>query len=1254
MSDPDLIPALNILWIVISTGLVLIMQGGFMCLETGLTRSKNSINVALKNMLDLALAILVFWAVGYGLMFGASWDGLIGTDRFFALEERDSFHSAFFLFQALFCGTAVTIVSGAVAERLSFRWYLIISAFIAGVIYPTFGHWAWNGLDGEAQGWLALSGFVDWAGSTVVHSVGGWFALALLIIIGPREGRFNADGEVVKVTGSNLPMVALGALLLWFGWFGFNAGSTLAVDQRIGLIAMNTSIAAAAGGVAALLASWMISGRPRFQPPINGLLAGLVAITAGCHAVGYGGALIIGAIGGLICMAADEGLLKARIDDAVGAVPVHLAAGIWGTLAVGIFGQQDLLGTGLPYVDQILIQAKGVLLAGLVGFVVPLVCFSILNRIWRIRVGVDEERIGLNVSEHGARTELFEFVSTLTEQERTGDIRLRAPEEPFTEIGQIGGHYNRVMESLQQALTRTDAIVRSANDAILIVEQNTGQIQFHNPVAERLFGYTPVVLENLALADLVINLEQTDQDSLTGRELGRLSPRHVEVLCRRRDARTFPAELTVSPDRRGNEEYLIVTIRDITQRKKAEAALKASEARFRAVYQHAAFGLGLLDTDGSLIQANPALAGMLATRLDDLPGKRLDDLVHTEDLPAVRQNLELLIDRSKVDSTMEARLICKGGVIMWARILLTLAPDAEHDRPLVIALVEDITRNRQTSAQLRLAASVFEGTQESIVIFNATGEVERVNRSYSEASGYEEREVAGLDLSHLSSARYAKPFFDDIRDTVREQGVWQGEIMIRRKSGELIPSWMSLSEVKRRDGAAQNLVGIITDLSERKEREEAIWRTANFDQVTNLPNRRLFNDRLSQALGQAARRDSRVALFFLDLDRFKAVNDTLGHQAGDVLLATVAKRLQKAVRATDTVARLGGDEFTVIVDNVEQPEDLSRLAQGIIAEVNQPVTLPGGEMTVSTSIGIAVFPDDGESAEDLIRNADAALYHAKDRGRDNFQFFTDDLKDRLTRRIAFERNLNRAIGEDRLIALYQPQIDIVSGKVVGAEALARWQADDGSLIAPDEFISLAEETGQILDVGRTIIQRVARDMTIWGQAGVCVPRIAINVSARQFTDRVAISDQVEEIFHSVSVPLEQLGIEITESSLMTDRETTMAQLVDLWKRGVKVSLDDFGKGYSSLSRLKNLPIQALKMDKDFVDGLPDDAESLAMASAIISMARGLGIDVVAEGVERNDQAACLKAMGCHVMQGFLYARPMTAEDFLGFVQLKAG
>jgi len=451
----------DIFWVLICAGLVFLMQAGFTCLESGLTRSKNSINVAIKNITDFGISTILFWAFGFALMFGTSHGAWIGSTGFFLPLDEGTWPTAFFLFELMFCATAVTIVSGATAERMRFRSYIIISIILSGLIYPTFGHWAWNGSqNGISSGWLGMLGFVDFAGSTVVHSVGGWVALAALLVIGPREGRFPKVGVHKKIHGSNLPLSVLGVLLLWLGWFGFNGGSTLAMNDQVAGIVTNTFLAGASGSMSTLAIGWMLRRRADVELLIFGAIAGLVAITAPAHAVNAIWALVIGGIGGIVMLGVEYLLEHFHIDDAVGAIPVHLGAGIWGTLAVAIFGETELLNTGLNRWTQLLTQVIGIGVCFLWVFGTSYISFRVINRFLPLRVTPEDEYIGLNVSEHGATTELLDMFRIMDDQARTGDMNLRVPVEPFTEVGQIAARYNWVMEALQKTTAKTEASLK--------------------------------------------------------------------------------------------------------------------------------------------------------------------------------------------------------------------------------------------------------------------------------------------------------------------------------------------------------------------------------------------------------------------------------------------------------------------------------------------------------------------------------------------------------------------------------------------------------------------------------------------------------------------------------------------------------------------------------------------------------------------------------------------------------------------------
>ncbi|MCZ6883057.1 MAG: ammonium transporter [Gammaproteobacteria bacterium] len=395
--------SIDVLWIMLCSALVFVMQAGFLCLESGLTRRKNSINVAIKNLADFCLTTIVFWLFAFGLMFGASWHGWIGVSEFaLDFQNIDAFYGSFFIFQVMFCGAAVTIMSGAVAERMKFSSYLIATLVVAGLIYPVVGHWAWTGLDtGEANGFLNSLGFVDFAGSTVVHSVGGWVSLALLLILGPRRGRFDADGKPRRIRPSNLPLATLGVMFLFIGWLGFNGGSTLAFNSQVPLIVVNTLIGGSVGAISAGLLGYAVQNRLNVTQFMNGCLGGLVAVTANCFAVTTPVAALIGLVGGMIAIGVEEFLEFMKIDDAVGAIPVHLGAGIWGTLAVGLYGDLEILGTGLTRLEQISVQLLGIGVTAVWAFGLTYIILKLVNSFYRLRVSADHEEIGLNLSEHG-------------------------------------------------------------------------------------------------------------------------------------------------------------------------------------------------------------------------------------------------------------------------------------------------------------------------------------------------------------------------------------------------------------------------------------------------------------------------------------------------------------------------------------------------------------------------------------------------------------------------------------------------------------------------------------------------------------------------------------------------------------------------------------------------------------------------------------------------------------------------------------
>ena len=583
---------MDMLWILCTSMLVFVMQAGFLCLESGLVRSKNSINVAAKNISDFVVSSTIFWAVGFAIMFGESVSGLFGTSYFFFGQGASPLLITTFLFQMMFCGTAATLVSGAIAERTTYNGYLLLTIVITLLIYPWIGHWAWAGIiSGKAIGWLELLGFVDFAGSTVVHSVGGWVALAAILIIGPRVGRYDVGR---RIPGSNLPMAILGGMLIWFGWFGFNGGSTLGWTDAVPSILLNTCLAACWGGIAATSLKYISDGYIDVVHIMNGVLGGLVAITANCHAVNVKSALVIGLIAGVIVFYGERWMERRKIDDAIGVVPVHLFAGIWGTFAVALFGDAEKLGTGLSILEQMQAQLIGIVAIGSYSFITAFVALRLINHFYPLRVTEKSELIGLNVAEHQVTTEVFDLLSAMNHQQQQADFSRQVPVEPFTEIGQIAQQYNRVIDKVNEEIKQRDeaffafkqseyrkgAILDAAMDCIISIN-NRGEIQAFNPAAEQCFGMSlkQVLNRNFFVLFMAEKSRKIALQSLaqgfTAVEGLVLRRRNVTELTRY-DGQCFPAEvvITQTSDLKDKDTEYTLHIRDITQQIKLQNHLK--------------------------------------------------------------------------------------------------------------------------------------------------------------------------------------------------------------------------------------------------------------------------------------------------------------------------------------------------------------------------------------------------------------------------------------------------------------------------------------------------------------------------------------------------------------------------------------------------------------------------------------------------------------------------------------------------------
>jgi len=586
------------------TALVLLMQAGFTCLETGLVRAKNSINVAIKNVVDICLSSIMFWTFGYGLMFGVTAFGLFGTTQFLFDGGSDIPMWTFFLFQLTFCGTATTIISGAVAERRRFSGYILVSVLISAIIYPVIGHWVWGGnAQGLHTGWLNQLGFLDFAGATVVHSTAGWVALAAILVIGPRLGRFGATA--IPIQGHNLPLSALGLFLLWVGWMGFNGGSVVQSSQNIPLVLVNTMLASAAGGLAALSYSWRSQGRPEVTSVINGILAGLVAITASAPYLTPTESLLVGGIGGLLCVLATTFLEHHEVDDVIGAFPAHTCAGIWGTLALALVGNPEMWGTGYDRLTQFVVQLLGVVTCFAWSFGVSVVILKALNQIVPLRVTAEEEHLGLNMTEHGASTALLDLVGQMERHRAMGDFTQAVEVEPHTEVGQIATEYNRVLDRVNtEVQQREDAIkalienrdeirliIDHALDGIIGIDAN-GIVTTWNPQATAIFGWPKdqIIGESLTTAIIPPQYRQAHVEGLkrfAATKKGTIVNRRLKLTALHQDGREFPIELTIIPIFQDTTYSFYAFVRDLTEQQQTEAALR-QETDLIKLMQHVA------------------------------------------------------------------------------------------------------------------------------------------------------------------------------------------------------------------------------------------------------------------------------------------------------------------------------------------------------------------------------------------------------------------------------------------------------------------------------------------------------------------------------------------------------------------------------------------------------------------------------------------------------------------------------------------
>jgi diguanylate cyclase (GGDEF)-like protein/PAS domain S-box-containing protein len=647
------------------------------------------------------------------------------------------------------------------------------------------------------------------------------------------------------------------------------------------------------------------------------------------------------------------------------------------------------------------------------------------------------------------------------------------------------------------------------------------------------------------------------------------------------------------------------------------------------------------DGEHGILTERDVLRLIVNDRLDgavgDQASRPLQSLVATQSLYAAQR---LMLQRH-----IRHVGVCDGdgrlaGLLSFADLLQNI--EDEYVSELQNAVRERDEALGQARFSLRMADRVFESALEGIMVTDRNAKIERVNQAFTRLTGYTQEEVLGRDASLLNSGHQPPGFYAELWRSLETDGHWQGEIWNRRKSGELYLEYLTITSIRNNDGEISHYAGIFSDITQRRQTEERLRYLATHDVLTGLANRVLFEERLERAIIHAGRSRRKFAVMCLDLDRFKLVNDTLGHSAGDKVLKVVAERLRAGLRESDTVARLGGDEFALVLEDFNDVRDVGHLAGMLLDLVGQAIDLGGPEIFTTPSIGISIYPDDGVHAEQLMMRADQAMYGAKSRGRNVFQFFESNMTSSAIAQLETLGELHRALEQNEFCLYYQPQYDLSNGRVVGVEALLRWRHPHRGLVPPGEFIGIAEQSTLIVPLGRWVLREACRQARAWLDAGIEFGRIAVNLSARQCLTDEFLGD-LSAILSETALPPERLQLELIESMAMNTREEIGTLLRELAARRVSLAIDDFGTGYSSLAYLKDLPVDTLKIDRSFLGSSDAHNPDHAIIRAVVVMGRALGLDVVMEGVETPEQLAFLQEVGCHQGQGYLLARPQPAE-----------
>lgn len=805
----------------------------------------------------------------------------------------------------------------------------------------------------------------------------------------------------------------------------------------------------------------------------------------------------------------------------------------------------------------------------------------------------------------------------------------------------------------QKALKNSEESYRllaeNSTDMIARLDMN-GRFRFASPACRDLFGRESDQLTGLALADVM----DESTDVLTGL-LDLLSPLGAMETKVMRGSRANGSDLWVEATLKHTlgahgEDEILLNARDVTQRYNYQLAIEDVHRRHAQILEAAGEGLVSLDTQGNVVYANEVASKILGLGEDELVGEFCCDVFCWE---STRPDSRVDHDECPFIATLHdgetrqgTHRLSSDEVHLALLVDYVCTPLAENSRITGCVVVFSEATNRNATDQSMATEVILDEAAEAVMVTDQTGHITSINRAFTEITGFSAAEAIGLTPRLLKSGVHTPHFYDGLWQLLKEKRRWTGEIWNRRKNGEIYPQWGSISAILDPQGTVRNYVAVFSDISKAKQAEDKLFHMANHDALTSLPNRMNFTENLSLALERCKRQEYGAAVVFIDLDRFKIINDTLGHAIGDKYLKTVTERLLAATRKQDLLARWGGDEFVLMMEGTESRQAISEAMVRMRMLLAEPIYLAGHELIPTASIGIALYPDDGRRPSDLIKAADTAMYGAKQRGRNCFEFYSQEMAQDLGTKLTMTSELHHALQEQQFFLVYQPQVDPHSGIVKGVEALVRWSHPIRGVLPPSEFLPMIEEMGMIGDLGHWVLNEACRQMKEWNTHSIAIPKVSVNVAPSQL--RATFVTDVSEAILEWGIEPHQLELEITEGALESG---AIARKItdDLRALGVLLAVDDFGTGYSSLSHLKLFPITCFKIDKSFVDGIPSSSADVAIVRTILALGTSFNVEIIAEGVETEEQMSFLRDEGVANIQGYYFARPMTPDQILNWL-----